>query len=334
LRKVTVLPADDGAAAAGLARERRLARWSNRRELGGGRLHVRPDEPVELTNLSDYGGFGEGWMLYPDQAGVWTEGSHSELVLALDGIHESDYVLKLSLGSICVGRDESLKVEALVNEERAAARDFRFGDPEWRIESPAPVPADGKVDLTLMIEEPSSPHELGWSEDDRQLGLLLRTVVVEEVDRGVRLGDEIVFSEGSGAERLLGDGWSAIEPSGVWTDGERASLVLKPTPAPLGSIELVLAVDPFVTPDHPELNVEVFAGGVKRGAEVFRHRRPALLQERRLRVVLPASASDGMGRIVVELRLQDPVSPHDLGLSDDARRLGLRLRSLSVRPRS
>jgi hypothetical protein len=287
---------------------------------------------VELADLNDYGGFGEGWMLYPDQAGVWTEGSRCELALALDGIDESDYVLTLSLGSICVGPDESLRVEADVNGERAAARDFRFGDPDWRIESPAPVPADGKVDLTLMIEEPSSPHELGWSEDDRQLGLLLRTLVVEEVDRGVRLGDEIVFSEGSGAERLLGDGWSAMESSGVWTDGDRASLVLRPTPA-TGTVELVLAVDPFVTPDHPELNVEVFAGGVKRGAEVFRHRRPARLQKRRLRVVLPASAGDGMGRIVVELRLQDPVSPRDLGLSEDGRRLGLRLRSLSVRPR-
>ena len=91
------------------------------------------------------------------------EGSRSELALALDGIGESDYVLALSLGSICVGPDASLRVEALVNGERVAVREFSYGDPEWRIELPAPVPADGEVDLAFEIEEPESPLELGWS---------------------------------------------------------------------------------------------------------------------------------------------------------------------------
>jgi hypothetical protein len=333
LRAMTLLPADDDMARAGLARERRLLRWVARGELDRGRLHVRPREAVELADLSDYGGFGQGWMLYPDQAGVWTEGSRSELALALDGIRESDYVLALSLGSICVGSDASLRVEALVNGERAAARDVSYGDLELRVESPAPVPADGDVDLTLMIEEPSSPLELGWSADDRRLGILVRAVTLEEVDRSLRLGEEMVFSQGSGAERLLGEGWSALEPTGVWTDGEKASLVLKLMDAPPGDVELVLAVDPFVTPDHPELKVEVSAQGEQLGARVFRHRRAVFRPgkaHRPLRAVLPASVRDETGRAVLELRLHDPAKPLDLGLSDDSRRLGLHLRSLAA----
>ena len=90
---------------------------------------------------------------------------------------------------------------------------------------------------------------------------------------------------------------------------------------------------PFLTPDHPELKVEVYAQGEQLGARVFRHRR-ALFRlgraHRPLRAVLPESVKDDTGRAVVELRLHDPASPLDLGLSNDSRRLGLHLRSLTV----
>jgi hypothetical protein len=332
LRTMTLLPADDNAAIGGLARERRLLRWAARGEMTQ-RLHIPAGEALAMADLSDYGGFGGGWA-DPDEAGIWTQGSRSELALALDGIGDSDYVLALSLGSICVGPDASLRVKALVNGEGVAAREFRYGDPEWHIESPAPVPADGEVDLAFEIEEPRTPIELGWSaDDDRQLGILLRTMTLVERDRSLRTGEEIAFSQGSGAERLLGEGWSELEPTGVWTDGERASLVLKLTDAPAGDVELDLAVDPFVTPEHPELRVGVSTQGEQLGARVFRYRRAIFRlgnAHQHLRVVLPASVRDETGRVVLELRLHDPASPLDLGLSDDSRRLGLNLRWLAV----
>jgi hypothetical protein len=333
LRMVRVLPADDDRAKAGGARERRVQAW---RQRGQGRLHVRPGEALELADLGDYRGFGEGWRMYADQAGVWTEGTRSELALALDGLAENDYALALSLGSICVRPDASLKVEALLNGERAAARDIRSGDTQWRIESPAYGPADGKVDLAFVIEEPNSPLELGWSGDDRRLGIFLRMLMLEKLDRSVPLGEEIAFSEGSGAERLLGTGWSQLEPTGVWTDGEKAQLVLKATAGPPDEdLDLVLSVEPFVTPDHPQLEVEVSAAGEQLATQVFRHRRGALLRRRRanrpLHVALPASARDETGRVTLVLRLKDPAKPVDLGLSDDSRRLGLHLCSLVVR---
>ena len=149
------------------------------------------------------------------------------------------------------------------------------------------MPADGEVDLAFEIEEPTTPLELGWSaDDDRRLGILLRTVTLEEVDRSVRPGEKIVFTEGSGAERLLGEGWSALEPTGVWTDGEKASLVLRLTDAPPADAELVLAVSAFVTPEHPELKVEVSALGEQLAGRVFRHGEALRL----LRIPLPAAA--------------------------------------------
>jgi hypothetical protein len=333
LRGITLLPADDPAARTGLARERRLLAWAARGEVGRGRLHVRPREAVELADLVDYAGFGEGWMLYPDQAGVWTEGSRSEVAVAFDGTRGGDYALTLSIGSICVAADASLAVEAMVNGEPAGTCEFRHGNSAWRIASPTPMPADGEVDLTLIIDKPSSPRELGWSTDDRRLGILVRTITLEDVDRSARPGEEIAFGERSDSERFLGQGWSKPEATGVWSDGEKAFLVLKPTPDRPGDVELALAVDAFVTREHRELNVEIYAGGQRLGSRAFRHRigaRRLGRGHRRLRVVVPATARDDWGRVVLELRIQDPARPVDLGLSDDSRRLGLQLRSLMV----
>jgi hypothetical protein len=326
VRTVTLLPAEDEIAKAGVARERRRALWAARGGAGKDRLRLRPRETVELADLSHYGGFGAGWILYPDQAGIWTEGSRSELALELGGTGESDHVLVFSLGSICVKRDASLRVEALVNGKRSAARDFGFGDAELRIDLPATSRLDGKVDLAFIIEEPSSPLTVGWSADHRPLGILVRAITLEEVDRSVKPGEKIVFGERSGADRLLGNGWSRLEPMGVWTDGDEASLVLRLMDAPPKDAELILGVTPFVTADHPELEVEASALGERLAHRVFRHGKA----NRLLRIPLPAAASGQAARVPFELRLCDPARPADLGLGGDERSLGLHLQWLLV----
>ncbi len=217
-----------------------------------------------------------------------------------------------------------------MNGERVAWRDFNHGDPEWQVELPAPMPADGKLDLTLVVEGLRSPRELGWSDDDRPLGLLLRSLTLREVDRSVRSGEKIVFSETSGGERLLGAGWAKVEATGVWTDGENASLVLRLTDGVPEDAEVVLRAAPFVTPDHPVLEVEASAGAEQPVTSVFRHGAAPPL----LRVSLPPAVRGSGGRTVVNLGLRDPARPADLGLGDDVRRLGIQLRWLLVRERS
>jgi hypothetical protein len=329
LSGLSVLPAEDEAARAGLARERRLLRWAARGSAGERRLHVGGGETVDLDELDDYGGFGDGWLVYPREAGIWTEGSRSELALALDGIGDSDYALELTVGSVCVSEDASLPIEAFVNGTRAAAREITHGDPEWRIELPSPTPADGRVDLAFVAEDPKSPLELGWSDDDRRLGILLRELTLEEIDRSVWAGDKVIFGEGSGAQRLLGEGWSTLEQTGVWSVGEEAFLVLRPRDLSPATAELVLAVSAFVTPDNPELGVDISALDEHLGGRVFRDGEG----QRLLRVPFPEAAASA-SRTVFSLRISDPARPVDLGLADDARRLGLHLEWLMVRKRT
>ena len=335
VRRATVrlVQAYDEETTASIAYERRLARWAARGQAGERRLPVRARETVEPGTLADYGGFGDGWS-YPDDYGVWTQGSRSELALALDGIGEGDRVLTLTIGSICVARDSSLRVSALVNGEPLSDRVFHYGDPEWILELPPRAQADDRVDLAFEVEAPTTPRALGWSDDERRLGINLRRLRLEEVDRTVRPGERVEFPEGSGGERLLGKGWSALEPTGVWTDGDTATLVLELTGFPPGDAELTLDGYAFVTPDHPRLAVEITANGERLGSRVFRHLRRPLrrrLAQPPLVVSLPAFARDETGRAVVELRLREPVSPLQLGLSEDARPLGFHLQSLTVR---
>jgi hypothetical protein len=325
LRTVGVLPADHEAARVGLARERRLAGWASRAEGDARRLSARPGETVDLAEISDYAGFGEGWA-YQDEEGIWTQGPRATLALNLDGIGKSDYVVVLSLRTICVEPGAALRAEVLVNGERVQSRDLKYGDPDWQFELPTPVPAGGKVDLTFELGGLRSPSALGWSDDDRSLGILLRSLMLEELDRSIPFGEKVVFGEGSGAERLLGEGWSAIESTGVWTDGNRARLILRPD-GMSDEAELVLSVAPFVAPGHTVVEVEASSHGEHLGTRVFRHGEVPRL----VRLPLPPAVRKLRGRTELELRIRDPARPTDLGLGNDARELGIQLRWLMVR---
>jgi hypothetical protein len=234
VRRATVkpLPDDDRATRTVLERARLLVRWGTRGDAGQGRLHVRLRQSVKISDLTDYGAFGDGWTC-PDEVGVWTLGPRSDLAIALDEC-EGRAVLSLSIAAICVGPEESLRVEVIVNGTRVAARDLtqdesRFTVPaprirvspravraakvvlpdvvtdrlrplyrrlaapvpiplgtasRWRIELPAHVLAERQADLSFIIEEPRSPLAIGWSDsDDRSLGILLRSLTLEESDR-------------------------------------------------------------------------------------------------------------------------------------------------------
>jgi hypothetical protein len=179
-----------------------------------------------------------------------------------------------------------------------------------------------------MIEEPRSPLAVGWTTvDERPLGILIRTITLLERDRSVALGENIFFGEGSGADRFLGEGSSDLELTGLWTVGERASVIIEPRVARRIDLELILEVTGLVTPDHPEIELTLTALGERLAIRVFRHGKP----HRRLRVRLPGATRGETARIVLELHVRNPARPVDLGLGSDDRRLGLHLRSLVVR---
>jgi hypothetical protein len=143
VRRATVKPAPDEryAATADLDFARRQVHWGSRRRAGDGRLRVSADVAIEIAELEDYSGFGEGWA-YPDGAGIWTEGRRAELDIALDG-DEEDAVLALEVDGVCAEPEGVIRVEVSVDGERLTMREFshprRVVVPSFRRELPPGV---------------------------------------------------------------------------------------------------------------------------------------------------------------------------------------------------
>ena len=159
----------------------------------------------------------------------------------------------------------------------------------------------------------------------------VRTVAQDDyytIYQTVRIGETIGFSKGgNGADYLL-RGWASQEEWGVWTNGSEAVIGMRPQFKERTAGDLLLTIEArgFVSPKHPRLAVEVFANGIKvagwqlslevgAGELVARVPRALVLEEGNLRVTFI---------------IKNPISPKELGISDDYRRLGLGLRKMSL----
>jgi hypothetical protein len=328
VRRATVKPVPDEDPAEIERQHQRallLMRWSARAREGV--LRIRRGERIALDDLENYDGFGTGWSP-PEAGGIWTIGPRAELRVGVDGLTEGEYALSLLIGMVCLDPAHPRRVEMLANGELIATR--HFSDPaaggRWVVALPPHVAAAGKVDLTLLVDDPKSPQSLGWSTDDRPLGISVRTLSVVELDGSVGVGDTISFSDESQADRVLGDGWAATEPTGVWTVDENARIDLRlAAPNPV-DVDVVLDVLPFVASKHPKLTVDVWVGERLVATQVFRYGEPA----HPLCVPLAAGLMDDDRRATLDLRLRKPGRPRDSGVGEDPRRLGVHLRSLSM----
>jgi hypothetical protein len=228
---------------------------------------------------------------------------------------------------LCVEPDEKLSVVVEANGVRIAARRFSGPVPrQWRIDLPADAVHQDGLAITLLVDDPRSPVERGWSSDERRLGVHVRDITLQQVDRSLELGETVTFEPGSDAERLLGDGWSSLEPTGVWTEDETARLAFRLTNAPPANACLVLDLEPFVTAKHRVLETEILVGTQRVVDHTFRYGDPG----QPLQIDLPAAAVRSEDGVVLELHVREPARPVDLGVGSDPRRLGVHLRSLLV----
>jgi Uncharacterised nucleotidyltransferase len=126
-------------------------------------------------------------------------------------------------------------------------------------------------------------------------------------------------------QRSLLGGWSFAEAGGRWTDGDEATLALR-TPEPADDLAVEVTANPLLHPDHPELEVEIWAND--RYVDTWAYRLGEAASSSR-RFVLPR---DSLVDNVLELAFvfRDPCRPMSLGVSDDPRRLGLFVRELRL----
>lgn len=118
----------------------------------------------------------EGWSIYPEDWGTWSEGGESTIKLPLP--KGDPQLLELNLAAFLPGKYTSRSLDVYINGEfikRVTLNDSRSN----LLRLPIPQSALSREILTLkfLIENPLSPYELGMSMDRRKLGVGIQSAV-------------------------------------------------------------------------------------------------------------------------------------------------------------
>jgi putative nucleotidyltransferase-like protein len=186
-----------------------------------------------------------------------------------------------------------------------------------------PVALSRREVLTLQfrIAKPTSPADVGPSEDVRQLGIFLQDIRTLSLCIRDATQSPLKFHRDSGDLPLLLSGWSEAEAKGCWTDGSDASLGwTTPVDVPR-SANLVIRGEIFALANET-LKGSISINGRKAG-DFVRPRGEVVLS-------VPIFASTGAADIHVRLQFNNPKSPHEAGLSSDQRKLALFLTSIGI----
>jgi len=143
------------------------------------------------------------------------------------------------------------------------------------------------------------------------------------------LGEALTFGSGGNGAPFVWRGW-APDPSGIWTDGSEATLLMRiggESPAPL---QLTAQARALVDDRHPRLDVFVLANGNGVGRWTFTSWSGAAGTSETRRVEIPASVVARSPALRLQFVVADPRSPRSLGLWPEARAFGIHLERLQI----
>src|SRR5262249_38588007 len=125
------------------------------------------------------------------------------------------------------------------------------------------------------------------------------------------------------SKAYVGSGWSLEDELGTWSDGAEATVRFKLDRSYHTPMELVVQALPFVPGERPEQHVAVLANDQQIANWTFRNGDSWT----ELRAEIPAEIVRSE-ELKLVFRISNPVSPNSIGLSDDARKLGLMVQRL------
>jgi len=132
-------------------------------------------------------------------------------------------------------------------------------------------------------------------------------------------------------QALLGDGWFAPEPWGVWSDGTRkAKIVLPININQKDDIEVYISFHAFVTKEFPQKMVSIFINSNLADYVTFRYGQDYY----NWRYHLPHTEIMNRKELKLSFKIDNPISPNEIGLSEDKRKLGIGLRNIRLHRKS
>jgi hypothetical protein len=140
-----------------------------------------------------------------------------------------------------------------------------------------------------------------------------------------KLGELIDFSSGGRGGVFKGLGWSKAEPWGTWSDGTEACLTFKLEHPASGGLVIKAEAQAFVAPQHPSQTVGVVVNGTQVTEWYF-----DLDSSRGTRTATILGGIVGQENLEIVFEIPQAVSPAELKLSSDVRRVGLGLIKLQI----
>jgi hypothetical protein len=145
--------------------------------------------------------------------------------------------------------------------------------------------------------------------------------------------EKLYFSTGKNGEHLTSNGWSHTESWGVWSQNNTASVILGlPSDSPLADYEISITAQGFtVEGRHPKQNVDLIINNKIVGSLVY-DSSIAEVKVFKISKEQIYAAKSKYGILEIKFRINNAISPSDLGLSGDTRKLGIGLISMQIKP--
>lgn len=143
--------------------------------------------------------------------------------------------------------------------------------------------------------------------------------------KGLVLGTRVFFKAGEAGGAYLKAGWSAPELGGAWSDATMAQVVLPLDDPRLRPVQVRIQAFGFLPTPTSTLKAEISVAGGRAQAFTFNSADPAHLFE----LDMPSNAL-GVSEITLNVRVPDAISPAELGLGPDQRRLGLGIEAAQI----
>lgn len=125
---------------------------------------------------------------------------------------------------------------------------------------------------------------------------------------------------------VLINGWSVPEKEGIWTNGDHSTLVLKLSRVTNSNLLLKIDAIPFINKEHPILKTDILVNEKILGHIAYDfHNIPKPIQ-----LEIPKAIISSNKIIKIEFLFKKAVSPKQLCISEDTRKLGLFIYSLKL----
>ena len=182
---------------------------------------------------------------------------------------------------------------------------------------------DSRTDLLTRIDG-FTVLAPGW----KQCGKCLQKSVEQAPQQlipEIPSGQKTPFSFGAAGYEFLARGWSVPEPWGVWSSGPDAELVFR---IPESARSLRLETTAFLTPSHARQGVVVKLNGLETLNTSLDKLDGNTLELTLTPAIRQRIKEEGLLRL--QLQFADAISPQELGMSKDPRKLAMGLKTLTV----